>query len=364
MLELNTSQTLFIPAANAVSTSFDKSFMGEVQAHFFSTGLSLNTILAVLCTLAGVGVILGISKIAGHFSQKEPHFPASWISNTAALAHLLELAVSQRQKITLHFQGLHSDAARQGFVASFSEISKESLNLELSHYPENPQAWANRKMRCAFQLPRQSRPGHMDFFYFVTTSKQMTPIDNGMGLLSVQPPDHIEMGQKRLALRIAPPLQLVCGIALWPDKSDGQNPERAIVQLGRPALVYSPQQEEPLLRLINISAGGVRISMHSGLAQEMGLILARDKRFVVLFQLKEPEHKKKLNIWTICEIRNVFKDYETRGTELGMQFKKVGKINKNGKDIDWKAVPEDGIVSLGNWVAQRHLELYREKGLT
>lgn len=361
------SLDLLFPLPTAQRGTIDYSFLNNIQNSFGSWGLTTGTFYIILITAFAVCLAFGLGLLVNHFFiKKRDHTPPSWIVNRRDIIETLHLVMAQRSKVEMRFAGGDGITNRHSTACSLEEVHGDMMELEVSGFVNASQSWIERDVVGFFRVTNPSRPGHSDFFTFTSRIKGVRKASKDITYINVPVPDHIELSQKRLALRIEPPLQYSLGLAVWPEQlNPNGTPITKIKDWGRPPLLYSRKMDDLPLRIVNISAGGMRLEIMPEAQKNTGLSFALGERYAVMAQFYDPNEEKKLNLWTIVRIQNRFEAFDTHALEIGVQFVEEGRMVKDkGGHVRWRKVKPDGIDSIGNWVARRHLELYREKGLT
>ncbi|NJB66739.1 c-di-GMP-binding flagellar brake protein YcgR [Desulfobaculum xiamenense] len=357
-----------LPAFEALRGTIDRSFLDSVQKNFGSWGITSESITIVLVTLSAAFIVTGGAILFNHYVLKPRRDtkPPSWITDQASIMSLFDAIMAQRSKVEMRFAGGAVDNTRRSTACSLEHVKDGLLDLEISGFVKAHQGWLNRDVQCFFRVTTPGRKDHANFYTFTSRIKGIRKISQDVTHIAVPVPEHIELSQKRLSLRIEPPLQFSLGLALWPEKlrRDG-SPEPLLRKWGRPPVFYSRQMNDTPLRIVNVSSGGMRLELTPDSVKETGFGFEIGERYVLMAQFFDPDRDAKLNLWTMCRIQNRYEDFESRRLEIGVQFSEIGQLVKDdGGKIIWKKVPADGIARLGNWVARRHLDLYREKGLT
>lgn len=356
-----------LPLITAQRGTIDKSFLNNVQNTFGSWGLSGDTFITILATLSVVFIVGGCGILVNHYMRsRKKTTPPSWIVDPGDIANLFDSVMVQRSKIELRFGGESNAGNRTSTACSLEDVRNGLLELEISGFVKAHQGWLERPVECFFRITNPARPGHSDFYTFSTRIKGIRKVSKDVTLLSLPVPDHVELSQKRLSLRIEPPLQYTLGLALWPDplSRDGKRLTH-IKDWGRPPLLASRDMTDRPVRIMNISSGGMRLELPHETVKQSGLKFEIGERYVVMAQLFDPEASKKVTLWSMVRVQNRYEEFDTKRLEAGVQFVERGRLLKEGGgEIVWRTVDENGIPAVGNWVARRHLQLYREKGLT
>lgn len=180
-------------------------------------------------------------------------------------------------------------------------------------------------------------------------------------------PTVLENRQKRSFLRIAPPREFFPGSALWYDDSMPTSTQiDEISSWPRPKLLYIPDRMEQF-HLLDLSAGGARISIPSQIARNLNLNFNAADRLILMLDLFAPEQNKRLRYWVQCRVQNVWREHATNNVHMGLQFVVWARPKENVEygesvgGIEWLRLSSASEVEpIGNWIMRRHLELFRE----
>jgi len=342
----------------------DRSFLQSVQEQF-NLGGSEETLrmvgwtLAAVLVLGGAGILINTYVIQRRFKL----VPSNWITRPADIRAVFELALTQRSKMELGFT--RRDKARQTTSCQLTDTTAETLVLDLSDFIEVHQGWLGRSFECFFRIQAGKSTGQMNFYTFTAEVMGVKKLADGSTQLTLAMPDHVVLQQKRVHLRLEPPTQYVLGVALWPQQLDEKaRPVTNVKAWGRPPLVLIPGKTGGALRLVNLSASGLRLEVAYEARREAGMELEIGQYMNLLLTLHEPTTKAVLKYWLVARVQNRYEDYSSKELEVGLRITGQGQRQQDSPEIAWRKVPEDGLPDLENWVVRRHLELFREKGLT
>ncbi|MEW5772631.1 MAG: hypothetical protein AB1916_03830 [Thermodesulfobacteriota bacterium] len=350
-------------AAQQLRCAVDRSFLQSIQEKFNLGGTeeSLHIVawtLAVALVLAGTGILVNQLVIRRRYRL----VPSNWITRKEDIRNVFELAVTQRSKIELGFT--RRDKARQTTACVLSDLTAENLLLDLSDFIEVHHGWIGRTFECFFRIQTGKTPGQMNFYTFNAEVVGVKKLADGSTQLTLGMPDHVVLQQKRIHMRLEPPTQYVLGLALWPQQLDDKaRPVTNVRVWGRPPLVMVPGKTGGALRLVNVSASGLRVEVAYEARKEAGLELEIGQYLNLLLTLHEPQTKAVLKHWLIARVQNRYEDFSSKELEVGVRIVGVGKRQAGSAEIAWRKAPEDGLPELENWVVRRHLEIFREKGL-
>ncbi len=349
------------------SQSFDRPFLNTVQDSFYN----LWSPEAAPYLFGTLGAVLLVALLATGYNllaarrRAEYDAPAGWVVDRLRVVAILQEALAQRAKLELRFTPV--DPARKSLPCALNDVTRETLILEPPAYAEVGRHWLRREVECYFRQP--DAKGQVAFYRFTSEILGVTSGGKDRTLLEVAMPEMLHDHQKRGFLRLTPPAHYFLGMALWPESrlkqasGLGEAPTD-LRQWGKPLFTCAPDKERNPVTIENISAGGVRVIIRSDAVKAQRLSLHATEHVLMLLDLYDPAAQHKRRFWLRSRVRNVYEDFETRDLELGLQFVAQGKLMQEGeRAIKWYEVGPDGIEPIAVWVMQRHLELYRTKGL-
>ncbi len=351
------------PSVLPTAAGFDRSFLDQVRGGFSSTGFSYEMFLYILVVIAGAIALYvlgkGLNLLINQFKTRD--IPGNWIVNKQQIAEILTKAMDQRSKFEMKF--MPADFSRRATMCSLLEISAQSLTLELDMNVSATKRWLNREVEFFFRVPTEKQGG-MAFYHFSSTVSGIKRASAGESLLLVAFPEKIELNQKRAFLRLEPPSQYFLGCAVWRDQQVKEPSD--VRRWGKPLLLHQPGKAGNPITVADISAGGLRLLVKRRAVRELGLEVTIANRFYVAVDLYDPAAGRKRRYWLQCRVQHLYEDYETKDVEYGLQFEAWGRPKKEDETLllEWKPVFPEGVEPLGSWVMQRHLELYRDKGIT
>jgi hypothetical protein len=341
----------------------DRSFLEDVKYTFGDWGLVPGMIAVITTTLvAAIAVALFGFWLNRIISGRRPeHKPSNWITNDNEVRNVLENALAQRAKMELSFV---QSATGVSVDCSFIEMSAQALLLEAPGHLQISEDWIGRRVNCMFGLLISKQSGMVRFHVFESEILGVKRTGSDFIHLSVALPDKLIVQQKRGHLRVEPPSKCILGMALWPEiLDDAYSPETRIKKWGPPLAKYIRGETNPI-RAVNFSAGGLRLELDPEVVRASDSNFEIGEHYFLLVDLLEPKNGEKKRFWLHLKVRNRYEDYHTK--KLGVGFQIISRAELKDKEkglIEWRDVPRDGLDSLGNWTVQRHLELFREKGV-
>ncbi len=351
-------QTLFL--AQSVDQTAD--YFAEISRSFatLSDRNQLPT-QAILILLVVVLLLVAAIIVMRIRAKRTPGYvPYGWAFTPEQIRDTLNLALDQRSKFEMQF---HTQAGNRRITyCSPSEIRSDAIWLQVDTSGSTTgQGWKGRKVDCYFRVWNDKRVQT----HYMFTSDIIDARSQGETLLlvGVALPERLEQRQKRASLRVTPPEQYILGIALWPEKirPDGTQ-DLSLRNWGSPSLSLIPGKRAEL-RLVNVSAGGIKLFIPRQHVRTCGLAFAKGDKLFLLLDLWEPETGQRLRFWLLCRVQNPVVNHDTQDMELGLQFLRRADTREDSlNELAWLPNLRDHEVEdVGNWAIKRHLELYREK---
>ncbi|QJT08046.1 PilZ domain-containing protein [Oceanidesulfovibrio marinus] len=361
-------QGMILPFVQQTPTpNFDRPFLNEVKESFHRLWNNPDALPYLVATFLAVGIVIILGVLYNQFVSRRRYrsaLPAGWFVDPGKIREIMETALDQRSKIEMRF--LPAEPSRRSTSCSLLELGVEALTLELPDYVESGPSWLHREVECFFRVPEEK--GQISFYRFTSVIQNVSRTVDGFAQAELAFPKLLHNHQKRNFLRIAPPAYLFLGVAMWLERrlptDEHGCPAANLSSWGKPMFTYIPDKNGNPVRIANISAGGLRLDIERSAVKGREIELRVSDRIVILLDLYDPELERKQRFWLRCRVQNMQEDYDTRNLELGVQFVSVGRLAEDAdREVRWHDVGEDGIEPLAVWVMQRHLELFREKGL-
>jgi hypothetical protein len=346
--------------------SFDRPFLNEIKESFQQLWHSPEALPYLLATLLAIFFVVLLGLLYNRFARHRYKnvLPPGWYVDADKIQEILEVALEQRSKFELRF--LPTDYTRRAAACALLDIGAETLTLEPPTYVEAGQNWVDREIECFFRINEER--GQVFFYRFTSTIQAVSYAPQDIARVEVEFPKLLHNHQKRGFLRISPPAHLFMGVAIWLERSLPQNergaPAADLSRWSKPLFTYIPDKKSNPVQVKNISAGGLRLGIERSAVKGRDIEMRLSDRIVILLDLYDPDTERKKRFWLRCRVQNFQEDFDTKDLEIGLQFVGVGRLEENGeKRVIWFDVGEDGIEPMAVWVMQRHLELFREKGL-
>ena len=348
-----------------IQCAVDRSFLGNVKDAFGGFGITPEMILLILGTVVVLVVVAVTVIVLNRFfiRRDTQEVPADWIVRKSEIVSTFNAVLAQRSKIEMSFyrEGQKSKPTS----CSLEEVKANSLMLGGSGFLRVDKDWIGRRVECFFKLVNPKDTTQMRFHTFTSDILGIKKMSHGSIQLTLNLPEKIVLRQKRGHFRMEPPSQYLMGVAVWPESPDKPGkPESHLKKWGRPRLTHVAGARRTF-RVVNFSAGGLRLEVPSALAKEIEMSFEIDEKYILLIDLYEPKDQKRIRFWLFAVVRNRYEEFESKKLETGLQFTAAGTRLKDSKDqIKWTEVADKGVVRLENWLVKRHLELFREKGIS
>ncbi|BBD07592.1 PilZ domain-containing protein [Desulfovibrio ferrophilus] len=350
-------------ATEHILAGIDRSFLGSVKDNFAALGFSSQGLEIIVWTVALACIAGGSVLLANHYVfRRKPSLPIGVIVAPEQVTDLLQAALDQRNKIEFSFS--RDEQVSRPLHCSIEELSHSNLTLDAGDFVQAHQGWIARPVTCYFRVASRGGGGASQFYNFESEVAGIKKRSDGSTLITLPIPDSVRMQQKRIHLRMEPPLEYMLGMALWPEvhSKDGTL-EQCLKCWGKPSLVHHAGETD-MMRVANISAGGLRIDITRQSLKENGLDFEIGQRFYILTKLFDPDMKRKQKLWFVGRVQNRYEDFKTKDLEIGFKFIETGEISDpETMQITWTKIGGGGIDKLGNWIQRRHLELYRSRGI-
>lgn len=343
-----------------ITAEVDRVFLDSVKDTFLSANFDDVILPLLLGTFLVAGGIVVVGAIVNKVlsSLRRQSLPPGWIGRKADLIEIFTLAHAQRSRFEL---GFHTKGRkRRTAYCSLHSVGRNSLIFELDRGRAG-QSWVGREFDAFFRVVRKNKK--VVFFAFSSELVGLKKITKDTVHLTVRFPACIELRQKRQHFRLDPPPHLILGIALWPELRSGGGLLRHVREWGRPQFAYYPERQNPF-SLINISAGGIRLSVSRPVDVNFPVEIKYGNRVMLMLELYEPVTGTKERFAANCLIKNIFDDFSRSQVELGLEFIEYGLADREDPFLfTWRVAGNEGVPEIGNWTMRRHLELVREKGL-
>lgn len=362
---MNASELLNNASSHVISlttAAMDRSFLDSVRGEFYRFGMSSETVQLIVWTLLVAGAAGGTMFLLNRYifnKRARKKVPSGAVAETAKMQALLDAAITQRSKMEVGFSlPEHGVKPMNCYIEN---VKGNLLNIELPAYIQPTQKWIGRTVNCYFKV-KETKAGNPNYYNFSTEIAGISKLENGGTRITLPLPESMVLQQKRVHLRISPPMRLFLGVAIWPEQlTSSARPINQIKQWSRPALIFHRGKKDHML-VANISAGGMRVDIPNKSVKRTGLDFEIGNIFHLLIDLYSPDKSAKQRLWATARVQNRFEDIENSKLEIGFKFTHQGEMvgEGNAASVMWRKVGDDGIMPLGNWVFKRHLETVRK----
>jgi len=333
----------------------------KIKRSFETSGVDdYNLFLFVIISILIVVIIISIIIwfINTKFNRSKKDKADGVIKDKSTILSIFQIALNQRCRFDVYFEG-----TKKEFYCSLVNIKDQSILLEVPIYTNPSKLWLNRNIVCHFKISLNKRNN----IYYKFRSKIVNLIlhDKKNYLLELLFPDKLKLCQKRRHLRFEPPHKYVVEIIIWRAVySSTGNFEGDINQWGIPLAKYDHTITNQL-RLIDISAGGLRIQILKKIIGAVSKFIKETPFLFLKISLSNPDKNGVSSFFILGKIINYYQEVNPNFVSFGINFIALGKLKDGYNDqVLWLKIDDEiGIEEIGDWVFKRHLEFYREKGL-
>lgn len=321
---------------------------------------SLLILMGVLCLIAAVVVV-----IRGIRARRVLYRPHGSITSPREIRDILQLATDQRRPFEVQVQRAETGSRRPTLRCSSQGVGASYITLELSGIKTLSTPWLKKAVTVYFRIGT----GHNEYIYY-TFAGSISSIENPDAdtcHITIPVPAQLDNRQKRTFLRMQPPAEFLLGAALWHEQKM-PTPENIhdLALWPRPLLLLLPGRLEQF-RLLDLSAGGLRICIPRAIANSYHLDFSKLENIIVMLDLLDPETNRRLRFWMQCSIQNAWEEQPTHDIHIGAQFRawarpREGRIpSETPSSLEWLRLSSSlEVEPVGNWVMRRHLEMYRD----
>ncbi|MFW5731417.1 MAG: hypothetical protein ACOCV7_07165, partial [Desulfonatronovibrionaceae bacterium] len=238
----------------------------------------------------------------------------------------LNTAMDQRTRFIIALpqeeSGIHDLG---GYLAEFSQ---DSMLLETDSRVFK-QRWQELPLTCYFMIEDTKGMQKTVFFNFQCTVRETRKDRFNQFKLTVDFPESLNISQRRKSMRVEMDPRLVMGFSLWEeDRFIQKSSETSQKSLFSPLMTVD-QVKSGSLRLINLSAGGIKAVFPNRLTEKLGQEWEKGHPLILWLVLKEPCNGQKLVFWLKARIKYIFPDKQEDSTAMGLEFTCYGEIDSN-----------------------------------
>lgn len=279
------------------------------------------------------------------------------IRDPKQIQEIISSSIQERATYEVRFQ----DKATQRFHFTCSPLEFDPVKgiiLELSGFIKPQPTWIGRSVSCYFKVATSKKEMKWSFYHFATTCTGLLP-KGSVQCLILDSPRRLERKQRRSHLRLDPPGEDIPEVRLWPETlSNLEQPEDT-----PPLLWFLNSEPENQFLILNISASGLLLEIHSSLRPEVQEIMEKGKRVFISLFLRDLEQPGTKEFRILAQIRNVTTDPMTGRLLLGLLFVAHHAPNAHQSQPRWIPLDGKGIEEIEDWVFKRHIQIYQQKGL-
>ncbi|MDL2315776.1 hypothetical protein LJC59_01675 [Desulfovibrio sp. OttesenSCG-928-A18] len=338
--------------------------LSDIQQSFYTRSFNPEVIgdwlIGISLIIAALVVFLGIRAIRARRIRYSPH---GIITDPQMIRNIIRTAFDQRRPFEVQVAS-QTGQRRPTLRCAPEYLAQTNLTLEINGLKSLSNRWLGRSVHVFFRISL-----HKEFTYYTFSST----IDGiflprqGVCHITLTMPQRLENRQKRSFLRMTPPPEFLMGAALWYGETLPQPQSMDDISLWpAPKQLFIPDKARQF-EILDLSAGGVRLGVPARILYKNALQFKVSEVCVLLIDLFDPEHSKRLRFWLQCRIQNVWIEHPSGDARLGMQFRSWGRPRdgqehgENAGGIEWLRLSASNEVEpLGNWIMRRHLEIFRE----
>lgn len=268
-------------------------------------------------------------------------------------------SIAERATYEVQFDG----KGRKRLLFSCAPIKllpEQGIVLELSGFIHPQQDWVGRWVHCHFRVATGKKDQKWLFYQFKSS---IVAVDSrhGQDQITVALPRQLKQKQRRQHLRLEPSSADIPSLSIWPETfANLDNPQQH-----PPMLSFVHGLEFNQLIVLNISAGGMLLEIRSPALQTAGESLDKGKRFFIQIFLRSPDQDAETEYMFTAQVRNAFNDPTSGNAIIGISFSAYQvPSSQDPKTKKWVPLHGKGVEAIEDWVFKRHLELYRQKGIT
>lgn len=264
----------------------------------------------------------------------------------------MEEAISQRSRCFLSLPATVTGVKE--LDCAIREASSRGMLLESTDKASTGPHWVGLPVTGFFRLVLRDHGLEETFYTFDSSIRGAATGPAGQVRLHLTEPDALVFGQRRKSLRVEPGHGRLRKAFLW------RYDKNAAFALDAPTLRGCDFQTG-LARVVDISAGGLRLALRAPLVRDRDLVLARGQRLVLHLQFDEPRVAGKNAFWMVARVRHVARDRISQDETVGLEFLASGCLDPKTCKIRWETVSDHVIPGLADIFYHWHLDRHREK---
>lgn len=278
------------------------------------------------------------------------------------LREVLTRALEQRAKFRLtllsqvtSLREVSGSLADFGDFSGFGGFGGGGLDMEISSLKGGSQSWVGSPVSCYFRVRDLSPEAVSRFYTFDTRIEAVRTAQNGLTHFTLAMPQRATHAQQRRSVRVPAGPGRVPVFMVWKDLREGADVS------GTPPLLQLDDQTRDRMRLENISACGLRLTIQNALLTELGLKPAPGDSFAFYFKALDGQDIPEKTFLVSATLRNVFSDPQAGETSLGLEFQAEGRRDRN-KRLVWTPLKNNEATGLPAFILKWNLaDFHRDK---
>ena len=267
---------------------------------------------------------------------------------------LLNSSIEQRCEMV--FEINLDDMNSRSFSGACAKVNENSFTVDVG-LEYSVEAWAGENVDISFKI------GYKDILTHYRLSSVIKNMRTNARNVSIELalPEYIYPMQKRHYVRVTPFPSNILGMGLW-----GLDPALPLpldsTSLGCAALSYRAGKLTQFT-LLNLSAGGLRLSVPRALLQQFSTDLNLHSQLLCLLLLRAHDSEQPMPFWLACTIVSIGEEQEDSSSIiLALQFKAWALSETGSSSIFWFPAGKSGEVSpLASWVLRHQLDQSRHR---
>ncbi len=338
--------------------------LSSIQQSFASRSFDVESISLWLAGITGIcAVIIALWIVRSLSTRHKRYSPHGKITDADTIRNILRAAFDQRRPFEIQVQTGNNER-RPTLRCAAEYLGATSFSIEINGIQSLSPQWIGKPLTVFFRI---NVDGEFVYYTFHSSIQDILTPRPGTCHITLPLPIEMENRQKRAFLRMAPPPEFLLGAAIWQGQAMPL-PEayNDLARWPRPHLLYLPDRMEHF-RILDLSAGGCRISIPSQVSREFHLEFAFTEQIVIMLDLFDPEQNKRLRFWLQCRVQSIWLEHASRDMHIGLQFLSWARPSEalyegaHTSGIEWLRLSAAREVEMiGNWIMRRHLEVFRD----
>lgn len=265
------------------------------------------------------------------------------------------LAEAQQQRSKFRLTLLSELTSLREVSGSLASFGTSGLDVEISSLKAGSQSWLGSPVSCYFRVRDRSPEAISRFYTFDSRIEGVRTAQNGLVHFTLATPDRATHAQQRRSVRVPAGPARVPSLLVWRDLREGADVS------GTPPLLQLCEATRGRMRLENISACGLRLTLHNALLSELALKPALGDTFAFYFKALDGQDIPEKNFLIAATLRNAFNDPQEGETALGFEFQAEGRLNKDRRLV-WTPLKNNEATGLPPFILKWNLaDFHRDK---